>query len=534
MNKKAIVGFCSMLILLAFLAQVGATTYSFPTVQCVSDDGFDIESDETTCKFWELTHSAGADDYSVWIDSFNGYAHLWAYEATGNEWGDALAYQGWQVHADRNSRAMRSHPYIPIADIDGVEDKLVLKAKLKHDAPVYTSVSEWAFKAQCPTVGATVMVFFNIWANDTGPQNPLGPHWLFNYTDDDVWNEHNAFIAEIFLTRFEYVLLDGVLTWVSVPANSWDYNYFTDLTTHDNDLHQIILNSSMPNSNQWYEFEYDLGNLLNVDVNGEINEHYYNHGRDVDVLGYQVMGVGIGNEVISGEWETDWDYVKLEDNRNLTRNSEEYGFSAKTKWGQGKFYRPYYAHDWNATYNMTSFKVVKFSHTNSSVDGDANYDGIIDIYDTSTISTKWGLNEGDDGWDYKADINPDRTIDIYDLVMVSAHYGDTVLWENTAPDSNHDVWVKTIFNNTDYYITGQANLWNATLFDFMCTVNASHSNGDSGLGSFEFYHDCYAGNGTLSDPIVVVIKFFPNKNPDGVANGPRLWSALHETDYPYS
>jgi len=531
MNKKAIVGFCSMLILLAFLAQVGATTYSFPTVQCVSDDGFDIESDEDVCKFWELTHSAGADDYDVWEDAANGYLHQWAYEGTGNEWGDALAYQGWIVHADRNSRAMRSHPYFPVADLE-TENNLLLKVKLKHDAPAFTSISEWAFKAQCPSAGATVMVFFNIWANDTGPQNPQGPHWLFNYTDPDVWHEHNAFIAEIFLTRFEYTILDS--TWHSVPANAWDYNYFTDLTTHDNDLHQIILNSSMPNSNQWYEFEYDLGNLLDVDVNGEITEHYWDHGRTVEVLGYQVMGIGIGNEVISAEWEVDWDYLKLEDNRNLTRNCEEYGFSAKTKWGEGKYYRPSYAHDWNATYNMTSFKVVKFSHTNSSCDGDTNYDGVVNIVDTALISTKWGLNEGDDGWSYQADIRPDKTINIVDLAMVSTHYGETVAWSDTAGDSDHDVWVKTLSNNTGYYITGQANLWNTHIFDFMCTVNASHSNGDSGLGSFEFYHDCVYQNGTLYDPLVVVIKFFPNKNPSGYANGPRLWSALHETHYQYS
>jgi len=532
--KKLIVGFCSMLILLAFLAQVGATTYSFPSVQCVSDESFDIESDGDFCKFWELTHSDGADDYHVWEDSVNGYLHLMCNESTGDEWGDALAYQGWIVHADHNNRAMRSHPYFPVSDLD--EDKLLLKVKLRHDAPTFTSISEWAFKAQCPSAGATVMVFFNVWINDTGTavyhQNPLGEHWLFNYTDEDEWNEHNTFIAEIFFTRFEYTILDSV--WHSVPANSWDYNYFTDLTTHDNDLHQIILNTSMPNNNQWYEFEYDLGNLLDVDVNGEINEHYWNHGRDVDVLGYQIMGIGIGNEVISAKWETDWDYVRLYDNRNLTRNSEEYGFSAKTKWQEGKYYRPSYAHDWNGTYNMTSFKVVKYSHTNSSCDGDANYDGVVDIFDTTTISTKYGKNEGDSGWDYKADINPDRTIDIYDIVLVSAHWSQYVSWTDCS-DSNNDIWVKTLFNASLYYVTGQARLWGDHLFDFMCTVNGSHSLGDSGMGSFEFYHDCSYGNGgTLSDPIVVVIKFFPNKNPDGVANGPRLWSALHETDYPYS
>jgi len=524
--NKILLGFCSALIMLAFLAQVSATTYSFPVIECVNNEHFALDD------FWQCTNSTGADASYSYIDTTNGIWKSQCNESTGDEWGDALAYQGWIVHTPTYARnetdgkmySMRSYPYIRVSDIED-EDKLLLKAKVKHSAPIVTSTEEWAYKAKCPTTGACVMLYWNVWVDD------LGGRWLFNYTESDPWNDHNGYISEIFFSRFEY---DGVWhAWLSVPAGAWWHNGFRDLTTHDNDLHNICLNFSMDNSNQWYEFEYDVGNLLYVDAQNDIEEHYYwgsEHNRNFNILGFQLMGIGLGNEVISSKWDVEFDYVKLQDNRNLTRNCEEYGFSAKTQYNVGTYYRPTYACGANVTYNMTSFKIAKVSTSgNSSCDGDLNYDGIVDIYDIALISAHWGENEGDDGWTYSADITPDKTIDIFDLTLISIHYGKTCEWTTLL---GMPIYAEFLFNDTDY-LHSQVMCLSDNLIDMPICTNGSMPYGASGLGSIKFYANC-ASNGTLLYPKAVVVKFMQNKDPSGTLDGSRMWSAIHECNYPYS
>lgn len=52
-------------------------------------------------------------------------------------------------------------------------------------------------------------------------------------------------------------------------------------------------------------------------------------------------------------------------------------------------------------------------------------DGSVDIYDSLLISGKYGLSEGQSGWEYMADVVPNRVIDMYDAITIAGNYGKT-------------------------------------------------------------------------------------------------------------
>ena len=87
----------------------------------------------------------------------------------------------------------------------------------------------------------------------------------------------------------------------------------------------------------------------------------------------------------------------------------------------------------------------------SPYDTIANYpDTIVDIFDSTFISSHVGEGEGDSNWNYMADINPDRYIDIFDAIWMAWNSGKigtyitdlsgvTVLFntgEEISPDSS--------------------------------------------------------------------------------------------------
>jgi len=50
-------------------------------------------------------------------------------------------------------------------------------------------------------------------------------------------------------------------------------------------------------------------------------------------------------------------------------------------------------------------------------------DGTVNGSDSSFVNGKFGLGEGQTGWDYMADIVPDKTIDVFDTNQIALHYG---------------------------------------------------------------------------------------------------------------
>ncbi|MGA9388484.1 MAG: hypothetical protein WBV70_06650 [Candidatus Bathyarchaeia archaeon] len=110
----------------------------------------------------------------------------------------------------------------------------------------------------------------------------------------------------------------------------------------------------------------------------------------------------------------------------------------------------------------TSFLRVELLFSNTNITGDqkgptspypeiADYpDGTVDIRDASFVSRKYGLCEGQSGWNYMADVFPDKAIDIKDTAAVNRNYGKsgnyttslagvTVIFntgEQESPDAN--------------------------------------------------------------------------------------------------
>lgn len=50
-------------------------------------------------------------------------------------------------------------------------------------------------------------------------------------------------------------------------------------------------------------------------------------------------------------------------------------------------------------------------------------DGKVDIFDLTFVTSQYDAEEGDENWDYMADVRPDGEINIYDVCAVTANYG---------------------------------------------------------------------------------------------------------------
>jgi len=61
----------------------------------------------------------------------------------------------------------------------------------------------------------------------------------------------------------------------------------------------------------------------------------------------------------------------------------------------------------------------------TSVLGDLNNDGIVDIFDVVTVSIAFGSEPGDSNWNAIADLNNDGIVDIFDVVTVTSNFGKT-------------------------------------------------------------------------------------------------------------
>jgi hypothetical protein len=61
----------------------------------------------------------------------------------------------------------------------------------------------------------------------------------------------------------------------------------------------------------------------------------------------------------------------------------------------------------------------------TSLAGDVNEDGFVDVFDLSIVGMAYGTFEGMPGYDADADINKDGLVDMRDLSIVTLYYGDT-------------------------------------------------------------------------------------------------------------
>ena len=83
-------------------------------------------------------------------------------------------------------------------------------------------------------------------------------------------------------------------------------------------------------------------------------------------------------------------------------------------------------------WNGTDTEAISHTAVNGTLKvkilGDTNGDGIVDIFDISSISAHWspGPPVGPLGYDIQADLNKDGAVDIFDIGICSAHWGETV------------------------------------------------------------------------------------------------------------
>lgn len=72
--------------------------------------------------------------------------------------------------------------------------------------------------------------------------------------------------------------------------------------------------------------------------------------------------------------------------------------------------------------NETKVIMVRFT----TLLGDINGDGTVDIFDAIILSTAFGTKPGDPGWDPRADINGDNVVDVFDAIILSTHFGESI------------------------------------------------------------------------------------------------------------
>ena len=57
--------------------------------------------------------------------------------------------------------------------------------------------------------------------------------------------------------------------------------------------------------------------------------------------------------------------------------------------------------------------------------GDIIPDGVVDIFDVTTVAVAFDSIPYNPNWNPNADINNDQTVDIFDIVVVALHFGET-------------------------------------------------------------------------------------------------------------
>ena len=75
--------------------------------------------------------------------------------------------------------------------------------------------------------------------------------------------------------------------------------------------------------------------------------------------------------------------------------------------------------------NQDDYPLMEPWRPPSSILGDLNGDGIVDIFDVVTISLAFGSTPLDSSWNRAADLNYDDAVDIFDIVLLAQNFGKT-------------------------------------------------------------------------------------------------------------
>jgi hypothetical protein len=61
--------------------------------------------------------------------------------------------------------------------------------------------------------------------------------------------------------------------------------------------------------------------------------------------------------------------------------------------------------------------------------GDVNYDTVVNIIDISKIAKAYGSSMGDANWNPRCDLNNDKTINILDISLAASDFGRKMSWQ---------------------------------------------------------------------------------------------------------
>jgi hypothetical protein len=245
--------------------------------------------------------------------------------------------------------------------------------------------------------------------------------WLFNFHEPNPWAGPNMFVLEIFMSR--WIVPDPIYTryFTSVSPGFPAFEGFFTSTTHDNDLHTITCPSEMPLNNQWYWFLYDVGKKL-PECEDQIEEwSRIEPGQSelaYDVLGFQLMTIGMGVETIGGSWTFQFGDISLTDMRwgtgSAYANSAIYQLKTRADG-----IRP--CPRLNGVYGYPNPLRPYTTYTNTTLDSDINNDGSVNGLDLSRLLRGFKSSSTEKNpynyphWDYSNDIIPDGVINGLDL-----------------------------------------------------------------------------------------------------------------------
>jgi endoglucanase len=129
---------------------------------------------------------------------------------------------------------------------------------------------------------------------------------------------------------------------------------------------------------------------------------------------------------------------------------------------------------------VVGFGLVIFLARASSLVGDLNNDGVVNIFDLSIMLSDWGTNNA------TADLNHDGTVNIFDLSILLSHWGETVSTPTPTPTPSTAGY--TVVGNSIENASGQKVLLHGVdrpSLEWSCTGQAV-TGGASGIPASDF------------------------------------------------
>lgn len=175
----------------------------------------------------------------------------------GWDWSDAVYWQGKRVHTSESYPPLAYEPIIYRSETAGQDYKLELWVQMKFcNRPTNTEGIWNPTRSYYPYVaGAFVMLFFEFRYKD----NNGVYHW------SDMSSQNPDYPPDYFVVEMSnrWYYNEG---WYQAASSHPCFNYFTDTTTHDHDLHDLRAGwqwtEQEMNNKAWKTFYHNVGSRI--------------------------------------------------------------------------------------------------------------------------------------------------------------------------------------------------------------------------------------------------------------------------------